>query len=1088
MPGKITLLLVCLLLLLAGIDTTSALAQGPVWSITSMDSPEVFQPGDSSGYYQVNISAVNEGEAATDGAPITVSDLLPAGLTATYVKGEVDAGEFFRNYAASCTVSPVSCTYAGKVLPYEALTIHITVDVSPSTRSGGINSATVAGGGAATASVSRPIDVGTTPAGFGIDQFEMAATNEDGSIDTQAGSHPYQLTTTFGLNTAIGQFNLVVGLEDSNLQAVPAALAKDLQFELPPGLIGNPTVFSQCSDTQFTTFFGSGADACPAETAIGVAEVLITSAGKLQSVVVPLFNLKPNVGEPARFGFEVDSTPVYLDTAVRTGGNYGVVVDVTNISQAVGFVRSRVVFWGVPGSPSHDASRGWNCLAGGDGEGSCAQQVDAQSPPPFITMPTSCTGPLKSAVDADSWQDPGDFVSADSTTHDSEGNLVGLDGCNKLDFKPTISAAADGQAANTPTGLSVDIHVPQAEGLVATGLAESEVKNTTVTLPQGVALSPGAADGLQACTSDEIALDDPDEPSCPDAAKVATVTIKTPLLPDPLKGEAYLGAQDENPFGSLVALYIVAKDPVSGVLVKLAGQVVPDPVTGQLVSTFADTPQLPFEDLELDFFGTARAPLTTPPTCGTYTTEASIDPWSGNPAATPSSQFEITSGPNGTPCADPQPFNPAFTAGMTNNQAGAFSPFTLTMTRPDQDQTLSGVQVRMPPGLLGTLSTVKLCGEPQAAQGTCGAESLIGETTVSAGLGGDPYTVTGGKVYITGPYKGAPFGLSIVNPAVAGPFNLGSVVVRAAISVDPTTAQLTITTDPLPTIIDGIPLQLQHVNVTIDRPSFTFDPTNCNHLSIDATLSSSSGQSAAGSSPFQATNCASLAFDPHLQVSTSGRTSRANGASLLVKLTYPTGPYDANIASVKVELPKALPSRLSTLQRACAAATFQANPAACPAASQIGYAKAITPVLPVPLMGPAYFVSHGGEAFPSLIVVLQGYGVRVDLVGSTFISKQGITSSTFKTVPDVPVGTFQLYLPQGPFSALTANRNLCKGAALAMPTTFLAQNGAEIDQSNKITVIGCPKAKKAKKAAKASRVRKARTAGHLHTAPRRGNR
>jgi len=638
------------------------------------------------------------------------------------------------------------------------------------------------------------------------------------------------------------------------------------------------------------------------------------------------------------------------------------------------------------------------------------------------------------------------------------------------------------QAASTPTGLTVGVHVPQEEALYPEGLAPADVKTTTVALPAGVQLSPSAADGLQACSEAQIGFTGVDlqtgtdeftssVPSCPEASKIATVKIKSPLLPNALVGAVYLAAPQnfsgpllENPFSSLVAMYLVAQDPVSGVLIKLAGKVSPDPVTGQLVSTFENTPQLPFEDLELHFFGTARAPLSTPALCGTYTTMASIEPWSGNPPASPSSSFEITSGPNGAPCSDPQPFAPGFQAGSTNIQAGAFTPFTLTMTRPDADQTLSRVEMQMPPGLLGTLSSVKLCGEPQASQGTCGEESLIGHTVVSVGLGNDPFTVTGGKVYITGSYKGAPYGLSIVNPAAAGPFVLDEgrpVVVRASISVDPHTAVLRIVSDPLPTILDGIPLQIQHVNVAIDRPGFTFNPTNCGKLAITGTLSSSGGASAAVSTPFQVTNCATLVFKPKFAVSTSGKTSRAKGASLHVKLTYPPSPFDANIAKVKVDLPKQLPSRLTTLQKACTAAVFEANPANCPKESVIGTAKATTPILPVPLEGPAYFVSHGGEAFPSLIIVLQGYGTTVDLVGTTFISKKGITSSTFKTVPDVPVGTFELTLPEGKFSALAANGNLCK-SKLAMPTAFVAQNGAEIHESTKIGVTGCSKVKKAK--------------------------
>jgi hypothetical protein len=408
------------------------------------------------------------------------------------------------------------------------------------------------------------------------------------------------------------------------------------------------------------------------------------------------------------------------------------------------------------------------------------------------------------------------------------------------------------------------------------------------------------------------------------------------------------------------------------------------------------------------------------------------------------------------------PFEPSLATGTTNNNAGGFSPFTTTIGREDGNQNLQAVELKMPPGLSGILSDVELCGEAQADAGTCGPNSLIGETTVSVGVGNEPYTVTGGKVYLTGPYEGAPFGLSIVNPANAGPFHLGNVIVRAKIEVNPQTAALRVTSDnsgpyKIPQFIDGLPLQIKHINVTVGGDNkFTFNPTSCAHMAIEGHLYSAEGASHALSVPFQATNCASLKFTPKFAVSTSGKTSKADGATLTAKLSEPNVPAgtDANIAKVKVELPKQLPSRLTTLQKACTAAQFEANPAGCPAESKIGYTTVHTPLLPVPLTGPAIFVSHGGEAFPSLTIVLHGYGVTVDLVGTTFISKAGVTSTTFKTVPDIPFNTFELTLPEGKYSAVTAIGNLCT-QKLAMPTEFVAQNGAVIHQSTPISVEGC---------------------------------
>jgi hypothetical protein len=1038
-----------------------AQAAAPWWQLDSLSEPTQLSPGAAG---TLIVTATNLGDASVEasgpGAQVTLRVALPAGVVAKSASGKAGMFQGFLGNAgpvqcATLSGSLVECTFQANLPPYEAIEVEAGVEVLPTAKTGETYNVSVAGGGTVGATLKRPLDIDGAPSSFGVNTYEMTPFAEDGSVDTQAGSHPYGLTTVLNFNrTAESPFQ--------------PALPKDLRFDLPPGLVGDPQPFPQCTDAQFTQLVGGGfVNGCPQDTALGVVSITIVEKALFGltpfTITTPLFNLKPTVGEPARFGFQAVTAHVTLDTSVRTGGDYGVTVSVNNITEVASFLSTRVTFWGVPGSPIHDGSRGWACLGGAAWHeitsvvGPCAAQQQS-SPPPFLSLPTSCTGSLHTTLSADSWSEEGAFTQPFQAPSEPA-----LDGCNRLPFEPTIAVAPDGQAGSSPTGLTVGIHVPQDALLSPTGLAESNVKDTEVTLPAGVVLNPAAADGLEACSEAQISLSQDAFPTCAEASKVGTVEIRTPLLPNPLTGAAYLATQDANPFGSLVALYVVAQDPVSGTLVKVAGEVKPDPVTGQLVSVFDDTPQLPFEDLELHFFGGSRAPLGTPAACGSYTTTASIAPWAGNAPGEPSSTFQVNSGPGGAPCHDPLQFAPSFTAGTTSIQAGGFSPFTTTMSREDGEQSLQSIRLTMPPGMSGTLSSVKLCGEEQAHAGACGPESQIGETIVSVGLGGDPYTVTGGKVYITGPYKGAPFGLSIVNPAKAGPFDLGKVVVRAKIDVNQETAALTITTDTdgpykIPTIIDGIPLQIRHVNVNVNRPGFTFNATNCSPLAITGTLGSAEGSSQSLSVPYQVTNCAVLAFKPKLQASTSGKTSRANGASLTVKLGYPAGPYDANISRVKVELPKKLPSRLTTLQKACTAQVFEANPANCPSASIIGHATATTPVLPVPLTGPAIFVSHGGEAFPSLIIVLQGYGVTVHLVGSTFISKQGITSSTFKTVPDVPVGSFELTLPEGPYSALAANGNLCK-AKLAMPTEFVGQNGALVKTTTKIVATGCPKAK-----------------------------
>ncbi len=1108
---------IVLVVLFVLVGTGQAFAAEPWWHVVTMSSPASPKSSEAS----INLVVANLGDTSTPGSIhenlieaisgksshfVTVVDTLPAGVTPTEVHAEGGGGtlneygdqaiEYFlelvhRPRLCSISSQTVTCSIAKPVRPYEQIIINIMTKVTPGAGDGQ-NEVNVSGGGAPAVFSRRALALEDPVPAYGVQTYELMPEEEGGLPATQAGSHPFQLTTTLMFNSdttpALIESGTVQNERGPEIvpEVDPVAMTKDLHFDLPAGLVGNPVPLPKCSLYQFTRILTTRVG-CPNSTVVGVATPIVTTrdakgpnaAGRVPYVPLaisePVYSLEPSVGEPAKFGFQTIVGPVVLDTSVRTGGDYGVVVTVPNITQGAAFIGNILTLWGVPGDSRHDNSRNYECIGNIEAwvsetlgpEPSCPSNEKLQ---PFLILPTSCTGPLHSTVEADSWSDIGQFTEPFGYTFQNNvGEPVSEDGCNQLNFEPSIKVAPDGQQGSTPSGLTVDVHVPQEASLNPTGSAESAVKDTTVTLPAGVAINPAGADGLSACGLSEVGLESAAEQTCPESSKIGTVEIHTPLLANPLVGAAYLAQQEANPFGSLIAIYIVVYDPVSGVRVKIPGEVKPNPVTGQLVSTFDNTPQLPFEDLTLHFFGGSRAPLGTPALCGSYTTSASIAPWSGNAPTASSSEFDITSGPNGSPCSDPLPFDPSLTTGSLNIQAGAFTPFTMTMSREDGNQNLDGIQLKMPPGLLGTLSSVKLCGEAQADAGTCGPESLIGETTVSVGLGSNPYTVKGGRVYITGPYDGAPYGLSIVNPAKAGPFNLGQVVVRAKIEVNPENAALTITSDStgpyaIPQIIDGIPLQIKHVNVSIDRQDFTFNPTNCAPTEIGGSLTSSQGAVSVLHVPFQVTNCATLAFKPIFSVSTNGKTSRANGASLSVKLTYPKAAFgtQANIGKVKVDLPKQLPSRLTTLQKACPASVFEANPATCPPDSRIGSATATTPVLPVYLEGPAYFVSHGGAKFPELIVALSGEGVTVYLHGETFISPAGITSSTFRTIPDVPIGTFELKLPQGPDSALAANGNLCT-SKLVMPTSFVAANGMSIKQSTPITATGCPK-KKAKKA------------------------
>ncbi len=697
---------------IALVGASGASAEMPWWHVNTISAPASTTGGP--GRVVVEVSDLGDAPVIGSEHPVTIVDRLPAGVVPSAVYGEGGGGNIgtheVRNYMhCSIVAQTVTCMFDGpRLLTYERLTMAITVTVAGGSGNG-TSEVNVTGGGAPPVQWKRPLKLSDVAPPYGVENYELTPEEEGGALDTQAGSHPFQLTTTLTLNTRSATVFNPTGESEGEIvpEVQPIALTKDLNFDLPPGFVGNPTPLPKCSMFVFTQQATvGGAPSCPNNTVVGVATPVVTSIeGPTQvpwEFTEPLYSLEPAVGEPARFGFILANGGglVILDTSVLTGGSYAVVVGVHDIPETLDFIGNQVTFWGVPGDARHDSARG-SCLTNPAvlTGATCAVQ---EKPQPFLVLPTSCTGPLQTSVDADSWAAPGQFTApTEYAFQNLAGETYGQDGCDRLNFEPSISVAPDGEQASTPTGLTVDVHVPQDASLNPTGLAESSVKNTTVTLPAGVGLNPAGADGLSACGIGEIALESPAEQTCPEAAKVGTVEIKTPLLPNPLVGAAYLATQDANPFGSLVALYIVARDPVSGVLVKLAGQVTPDPVTGQLVSTFKNTPQLPFEDLSLHFFGGSRAPLGTPALCGPYTTTASIEPWSGEQTVESSSTFDIKSGPNGTPCSNPLPFAPSLTTGSLNLQAGAFTPFRMTMSREDGNQNLDAIQLKMPPGLLG---------------------------------------------------------------------------------------------------------------------------------------------------------------------------------------------------------------------------------------------------------------------------------------------------------------------------------------------------------------------------------------------------
>jgi hypothetical protein len=1059
-----------------GASPAMAAGRSAGWTIDSAAAPTVFSDGDNAGCLAnmgmhgapcdtYTVTATNAGSLPTDGGAVKLADIVPAGLTVQWVEFfwsgvdrlNIGLGPASNLASFLCTTAAtVECNFpgilggvegGGIVAPDDMLqmVIHTTVN-EPASEGSLTNTATVSGGGAAEASTSEQDELGSAQPSFGLSNFDFYIAGLDGRHDTQAGDHPYELTTTIDLNNKMKDDSSATSVED----------LKDAVVDLPLGFAGSTLAAPECTLTQLSSKSG-----CPPDTTVGH---ILTEPASVTSIDSPIWNLAPERGVPAEFGYldVLKGAHVFYVRVVPTPKGY--VLQTTNPdTPQILLTHIVVTFYGNPAEK--------------DGTGNANV--------PFFTDPTGCeSGPLVASIHIDSWQKPGRF-NADGTPDFTDpawasatSESPAVTGCNALQFTPELSAQPTTHVADSPSGLEFEMKLPQTED--ANVHATPALKRAEVVLPEGMTVDPSAGGGLDACSEAQIGWlggslhnFSPDAPECPEASKIGSLELETPLIPRTLTGAMYIARQSENPFGSVLAAYVVVDDPITGVLIKLAGRFLPDPNTGRITAVFDENPQLPFSDLKLHFFGGPRAELTTPEGCGLFTTTSVLTPWSApdsGPDPLPSNGFLVESG-----CVNG--FAPSFTAGSTNLQAGAYTPFVASFSRSDTDQDMAGLSVSLPPGLLANLNGIPLCPDAQASAGTCPAASQVGTVVAGAGPGPNPLFVEG-KAYLTGPYNGGPYGLSVVVPAIAGPFNFGNVVVRQSLRIDPIDAHVTDVSDPFPTVLKptgadgntiGIPIHLKRVDVRMDRPGFTFNPTNCGKQQIGGSMSSTGGLVAHLDTSFQVTNCATLGFKPVFTVSTNGRTSRATGASLHVKLVYPKAAFgsQANIKTVKVDLPKQLPSQLKTLQKACPDYTFNANPAACPAESRIGTATASTPIIPVPLTGPVYFVSHAGLKFPELVIVLSGYGTTVDLHAETFISKAGITSSTFRTIPDVPVGSFELTLPQGKYPALAApDGKLCQDK-LKMPTAFTAQNGATLKQNTSISVTGCAKHKARAKAKKA---------------------
>ncbi|MDX6625780.1 MAG: hypothetical protein QOE56_769 [Solirubrobacterales bacterium] len=841
-------------------------------------------------------------------------------------------------------------------------------------------------------------------------EFGSSLSRLDGSFSRQAGDHP----------------DLTVRVRVPKLPAAPGPVEdpREIAVDLPPGLTGNPTVAAECSFIGLVGF--GGRSTCPPDAQIGTVFVETESF----NLNADLFNMAHGPDTPALLGFNYEGVTPLITAGLRPG-DYRISSG-SLVPQAIGVLGFKLTVWGVPADSSHDPQRfDPNAFAPGIGGYGAKSTLPRR---PFITSPTSCpAAPSSFTVRGDSWEHPGNFAE-ESVSSDLDGTPFVFEGCEALPFAPSVTAQPTSGRAAAPTGLAVDVKVPQNDS--PDGFSTAHVRKTVIAFPKGVTVSASSANGLGACSLTDIKLGSNEAPTCPDSAKIGTVSIKTPLLADELQGNLILAKQFDNPFKSLLAVYIAVKGP--GFYLKFPGKVEADPDSGQVTTTFDNTPQLPFSELKANLNGGPGAPLQAPNACGTYTTHVEMTSWAADSPVSLNTPMTFDQG-----CATGG-FKPALRAGTVNPTAGSPSPFSLQVTRQDGEQNVSLIQTTLPPGLLAKLAGVGVCPEAQVAGGDCPASSQVGTSTVGAGAGPLPvYIPQPGKaptaVYLAGPYKGAPYSLVVRVPAQAGPFDLGTVAVRNALHIDPVTTRVTSSSDPLPQILQGIPITYRDVRVEVNRPGFTLNPTSCDPMSVSSTIVSDLGAAASPSARFQVASCERLGFKPKLAMRFFGPTHRSAHPKFRATLTMPKG--GANISRAAVTLPKTEFLENAHIQTICTRVQFRAD--ACPAKSVYGHAKAWTPLLDRPLEGPVYLRSSDHE-LPDLVASLDGQ-IHVELAGRIDAVHARIRN-TFDFVPDAPVSKFVLTMQGGKKGLLVNNTELCKTTPRAA-VKFDGQNGKFHDTS-----------------------------------------
>ncbi|HEX3043071.1 MAG TPA: hypothetical protein VHP56_13370 [Solirubrobacterales bacterium] len=1100
-PAALTAAFAVCLLFILPLASASA-APAPWWKIVTGSRPtNLWEPEGPEGSGGLYLVITNIGDAPMDSGKkaLTITDQLPAGVEATGAEG-VGGGKSNAG-PVDCEVKTsilISCSFKGVLKPFDSIEVEVAVDLlGAPPLVGAPGKVSVAGGNAPAESVDQEIKVNPEKTPFGVESFSSRVEAEGGEPDTRAGGHPFQLTTALQFNSG----RMRPDPDRNQRQVDQPAQPRNLRFPLPAGLTGKVASLPTCSFEDFSqeSEVIEAANRCPDEAAIGVAALSIFQQGAIGFArpAVPVFNLSPAVGEPARFGFTIANTEVIIDTEVDPDNEYRVIASVNNASQVAQFLGSVLTIWGAPGDPRHDNARGWGCVYNiGIGEERPCQRPPGLGEDAFLRLPVSCTTPMDFGVEVEPWNVP-------FGTQIAKAPFAGpsMSGCNQIPFDPVVLAAPTSRLAGSPSGLDFQLEMPNAGLLNKDAIAEGQAETIEVTLPKGMTVNPSQAEGLVGCSPADLArerFDSAPGEGCPEASKIGEVQIQTPILKEEARGSLYVASPFDNPYGSLIALYMVAKIPERGILVKQAGVVEPDPRTGQLTSAFEGLPQVPISSVKLHLRSGARSSLVTPPACGSYDVVAEFLPWSApnleEPSAdefvTRTSSFEIERGVNGGACPSggKPPFHPGLFAGTINNAAKSFSPFNLRLTRNDGEQEFTNFSIKLPPGVIGKLAGIATCTDPQIAAATartgqngaqeeierpsCPAGSQVGRTLVGSGVGAS-LTYVPGKLYMAGPYHGAKLSVVAITPAKVGPFDLGTVVVRQALKVDPETAEVFVDatgSDPLPHIIQGIEVHLRDIMVEVDRPEFVLNPTNCDRTSTASTVlgsgldfaSAADNEPVTVTSPFQAADCSSLGFKPKLSLQLLGGTKR--GATPRLKAVLEARKGDANIGKAQVTLPHSAFLEQSHIRTVCTRVQFNSgagNGQGCPKGSIYGKAKAITPLLDEPLQGNVYLRSSNHE-LPDLVAALHSSKADINLVGR-IDSLNGRIRNTFEGVPDAPVTKFILEMQGGQKGLIVNSTDICRGKHKAL-ANFDGQNGKLHDFKPLVKAkCGGGKGKKSKK-------------------------